>query len=737
MASILQGSFTSGELSPNLYSRVDLERWKSSLKLCRNWIVKPYGGLIKRPGTVTVANAKAQCRLVPFRSSTNVNYVLEFSNNCIRLFLNGGQVYSAGTTPLEITTTYTTAQLADLKFSQSVDVLTITHPSHAPANLSRVSSLVWTLANISFTQGPFLDLNLDGAAAIYASVARGVATLTATKGVFTSDYNNRLLYLESKTFGTPWEVGITVAAGDIRRSDGKYYKALNAGITGTLRPSHFVDTWSDGTINWEYQHQGYGVAKITAVATLTATATVLSLLPESLVCTGFESLATITAAATLSATTGQTILAVATHTFTDAANTGVAKATYSDASTGAVVVKSFPSDTSILIHTAYTDYVASGLTITGIEVHKGTETSQPTDRWSIGAWGGSRGYPAVSTYYQGRKVYAASTLEPQTVWMSRSNSYNDFGFSIPMQDDDPITFTMASPRYDTITAFSVIDRLLVFTTGGEWAVGAGLAEILTPSTVSMHPLSSWGSNSVEPIPVGDVAFFIQPKGGVVRTISAEGKSVNTTVLADHLFDGKSITAMAYQQTPHGILWCIRNDGVLLGLTYMREQEVAGWHQHTTTSGTYESVCVVTETISSVLYEVAYFSVLRGSTRTIERMVLKPSGNTYVDNVSTAVVSDFQTLDIEAGTETLVNKKKAIRSVVLQVLDSNALYAGRDSSHLSAVPLTALATLTASGVAKVDISTPWGVGGSVWVRQSSAYGANITSIIPEVEIGGML
>jgi len=157
----IQNAFNAGELSPYLEGRTDVTKYSASAKTIENFHVRPAGGLTRRSGTRFVLGCKsnsARSRLVPFIFSNVQAYVLEFSNNLIRVFKDEGVVLS-GPSPLEIVTTYTTAELPDLQFAQSNDTLYITHQAHPPAKLTRTSHTSWTLSNIDFFDGPWLAEN--------------------------------------------------------------------------------------------------------------------------------------------------------------------------------------------------------------------------------------------------------------------------------------------------------------------------------------------------------------------------------------------------------------------------------------------------------------------------------------------------------------------------------------------------------------------------------------------------
>jgi hypothetical protein len=155
-------NFTGGELSPRLDGRNDLTKYASGCKTLENMIVYPHGSAARRPGTQFVAEVKdstKKTRLIPFEFSTTQTYMLEFGNQYIRFYKDNGVILS-GASPYEISTPYLEAELFDIKYAQSADVMYICHPNHAVRKLSRTGHTAWTLTEVEFTNGPFLDHNI-------------------------------------------------------------------------------------------------------------------------------------------------------------------------------------------------------------------------------------------------------------------------------------------------------------------------------------------------------------------------------------------------------------------------------------------------------------------------------------------------------------------------------------------------------------------------------------------------
>ncbi len=147
-------SFVSGELGAKLDGRTDFNKYATGAKTLENFLVHPQGAATRRVGTQFIAevkNSAAKTRLIPFEFSTIQTYVLEFGNQYMRVYKDKGQVQSGGSA-FEISTPYLTAELFDIKFAQSADVMYITHPNHAARKLARTGHTSWTLTEIDFTE---------------------------------------------------------------------------------------------------------------------------------------------------------------------------------------------------------------------------------------------------------------------------------------------------------------------------------------------------------------------------------------------------------------------------------------------------------------------------------------------------------------------------------------------------------------------------------------------------------
>ena len=507
MTSILQPTFAAGELSPSASARTDIARYYTGLKLCRNFMVMPYGGVRNRAGTRLVAEVKDStklCRLVPFQFNDVQTYILAFGDLNMRVIKDGGQVlYSAGPsigTPFELAMPYTQYDLASLNYTQSADVMTFAQPGYKPRELNRLAHDNWTTA----------DINL---------APRIAAPASAT--------------------------------------------AVDGGGAGTAQ-------------TWRYQ--------VTAVLDDGNT------LDESLPATSNP---------------------VTTHT-------DVASATIT-----------WPAVTGATYYIIYKDNAGAGIygfigRATGTTFTDQNITAVKTDTPPNGndPFVGAGNFPGAVVYYQQRLIFAGSNLQPQTVWTSKTGLFKNFGYSVPNKDDDAITFTLSSNKVNRVRHLLGLRKLLALTTGAEFTISSGDTG-LSAKTVQAVPEGYDGTAIVPPVVVGSSAVYVQARGNRVSSfgysLNADGFAADDlTLFSAHLFKGKELTNVAYQKVPDSIVWYVRDDGVLLGLTYVPEQQLVGWHWHDT-DGFVESIACIPEGQEDVLYMVVRRNINGVQKRYIERM----------------------------------------------------------------------------------------------------------------------
>jgi hypothetical protein len=230
-----------------------------------------------------------------------------------------------------------------------------------------------------------------------------------------------------------------------------------------------------------------------------------------------------------------------------------------------------------------------------VKVEKRIGSNEWTGEWAEGAWSNLRGYPGCCTFYQDRLCFGGTDYEPGGVWMSRIGDYNHFGTSLPLKDDDAISIRLVSRRIGRIRSLIGISELIALTESGEWKIGNSKGA-LTPTSIEARPQGYRGSANLEPVLIGDRVIFLREMGSTVQDLGYSFESDTYTgsdlsILSKHMLEYHTIVDWEYRQEPDSVIWAVRSDGVLLGITYLREQEIWAWHRHET-QGFFESIAVI-------------------------------------------------------------------------------------------------------------------------------------------------
>ena len=228
--------------------------------------------------------------------------------------------------------------------------------------------------------------------------------------------------------------------------------------------------------------------------------------------------------------------------------------------------------------------------------------------WRLGAFSETTGYPSVVTFFEQRLVWAATTSRPQSMFFSVSADYVNHAPTDKdglVLDDSGFVYTIATDQVNTIRWMRAGKVLSVGTAGGEFIVSQGDQNSpLSPTNTRVVRQTTFGSAAVTPPQVGNSVLFLQRANRKVREYVYQYESdayaaPDLSILSEHITEG-GVTDMAYQQEPDSVVWLARSDGVLVGMTYERSQDVVGWHRHPIggTDAKVESVAVIPNTTGS-------------------------------------------------------------------------------------------------------------------------------------------
>ena len=596
---MLKPSFAAGELSPAMYGRTDIAKYDIGAAKLENFVVLRYGGVQNRAGTkylaTTAGNKKAV--LLPFRYNVEQNFIIEITAGKIRFYTQGALVTKDGA-PYEITNNYSEDELDTIKYTQSADVMFLVQPNHPPATLTRYANDNWTFERMDITGGPFADseLTAKSTTTITASATTGTVTLTASASIFNANMVDDLIAL-THFVDSDYKKGTPSANG------------TNLVVSVLPHSSVYVESFGfwDGNFTLEKYDRLTGQwVKIRSQSGNRSQNYNLTEENDSDEITQYR---------------------VTSTEF----NTDVWSGE-NEQQRGYITIQAFGNDyTGHVLITGYT----SATQVTGT-VKKQLASTEATKDYQFASWSQKNGFPTCAGFFEDRLVFAGSKAEPQTFWASKTGDYYNFGTSIPALDNDAITATLNGGQMNGIKAIIAFGEMILLTAGGEYKV-TGNGKPITGENVLSQAQEYRGISDVLPVTVGSRIVYLQQQGNLIRDLAYSydvdkytGDDLN--LLAAHLFERHKITSMTYQQTPNSIVWCTREDGVLLGLTYLKEQDVYAWHQHSTAHGKFINVCAISGPQEDELYCV----VEREGNYYVERMVAReastePEDQYFVDS----------------------------------------------------------------------------------------------------------
>lgn len=584
---ISQLAFTTGEVSPDVSSRFDLEQYKSALLEAENVVIRPYGAVAKRQGSQYVGQVKYSdkpTRLFEFTTNTNNSFMLEFGDKYIRVWNYG--VY----TGVEFATPFDSDILFDLNCIQSGDVMFICSGKYPIQTLSRYSDTDWRMSAYKLTEQPYDEINTDNG---HTLTVNG-DTITSTKDLFTQDMVGSVIqiayYIEAVYTSKSGEV-VEKKYG-VRRFS-KHEKTVYNNI------DYNVERFStDVELSWKFTTHGTweGTVKLQ-----------------------------------ISNNDGQTWKDYRAYTSKNDYNvtdTGKIEAGARLKYVSDIKGGSVNCDLSIMPFTQYGIVEIKSVTDAKnatVNILNGIKEGESSHKWKLGSWNRGNGYPKLCTFYQDRFVVAATSKNPNYIWMSRTGDYPNFGVEKvegTITDDSAITLPVINRKMCEIRHLVPANDLIILTSGNEWIVSGD--KTITPTNCNLKTQTQRGALSCEPQFIGNRCVFVQERGGTVRDMGYSYESDNYTGQDLTLFvktrvRGYLTITSAYAQDPDSIIYYIRNDGEINCLTYIPEQKVYGW-SHFVTNGKYLYCESVSEGEQDSLYILVERTLQGKKVKCIERMV---------------------------------------------------------------------------------------------------------------------
>lgn len=360
---------------------------------------------------------------------------------------------------------------------------------------------------------------------------------------------------------------------------------------------------------------------------------------------------------------------------------------------------------SYTLASAQANAVVSGATLTG-----GGSGGGATATLTVGPQTGT--YPGVVAYFQQRRGYANTTNEPDTYFFSHPGAFKNMDISIPSTDSDAVIGAPWAQQINGIQAMQPMPSGLIILTGnGAWLLTGGNQVTLTPSSQTATSEAFTGCHThVTPIVVNYDILYVQSQGSIIRDLAYNFfvnvyTGTDTTTISSHLFNYHQITQWAYAEEPFKVIWCIRDDGIMLSFTYLKEQDVGAYARHDT-NGFFVSVTAVTEPPVNAVYTIVkrfingqwkYYTERADNRnwRNVEDVYCVDSGLSYTGTLPNATLSPA----LADGTSNissvnLVYGGFGYTAPSVTVVDPNGAGSGATfSTTLSAGVITAISVLT--------------------------------------------
>ena len=708
-------------------------------------IIGSVSGMVELNGvTGIVANKTTNTFELTDVDGTNIN------SSAFTTYTSGGTASRI----VEITTTYTTAQISEIKVTQSADVMFVTHNDHPVRKIQRTSNTDWTISDVSFINGPYLDENAT-TTTLTPNGRSGSITLTASGDTFVSTDVGRLVKIYNGYAKITAFTSATVVTATVQ--------------TDELGVAEILPTYASNTISFvEGDPSSTGSSHNDFIRDSN----------KQFVIEGF--------------TEGMTITASGASNSANNRDYEIVKVTSDEI-------------TLVPVDDVVNESASNTITLVG--------KLNATDEFSLGAFSETTGFPRACAFYEQRLVFAGTTSQPQSLFFSVAGDFENMTESD--SDSSAMNYTIGSNQVNRILYLASSRSMIVGTTGGEFVVRAsGTDEPITPTNIQIKQQASYGSADIQPVQAGTYTLFVQRAKRKIRELgyvfdTDSFQAVDLTILADHVTE-TGVLELAYQQEPFSIVWGTTTDCRLIGLTYRREEQVVAWHQHklggsfttggvTTNHGIVENIAVipgelnqdnlymvVKRTIngatrryveilsdidfgtniqdaifvdSSLTYSGSSTSSLSGldhlegqTVSILEEGAAHPdktvsSGSIATDRATTKAqvglgyTSTLRTVRLESGSAsgTAQGKIKKIHSVIVRFFRTVGASVGTSTDNVDTIPFrdssdpTDTAVPLFTGDKTIEAQPSWDTEGAIVVQQTQALPMTIVGIYPRVVV----
>jgi hypothetical protein len=653
-----QHSFSSGELSPRLYARQDIDQYKKGLRTATNAIVTAHGPVLRRAGTQLISPVKdhsVSSRLIPFEFSKTDTVLMEFGNQIIRFYTSSGQVLSGSTSTISSistgsTTTVTTSGSHGLSTGDQVVLTGIV------GTVSHLNTRTFTITVTAGTTFTLDDEDTTGDSYSSGGTVNEIYEVTSPYGTSDLDeitytqfgdkvylahpsYAPRVL---ERTTNSDWSIEIIEFTPPPTKELGdKPLAALTPGATTGLGVTFTTDANPFLAADVGRQIINLSGAGRASIVSITAS--------DEVVCDIIEDFPSTSAIPSQSWKLD--LSPIAELTPSGFSRGSIINITADDIGTTTAIDAFNTSDVGkfILMHNGVVEVTEynSASDINGF-VWKSLDSTDETSNWTLEdpAWDSTQGWPRAVGLFQERLVFGGTSDFPQTLWMSQQGLLTSFGRGAG--DGDAISVDLSSGRVNNINWLATSRDLSIGTSAGESTIDSGSSNTsVTPKDIRQIPRTYLGSSQQAPLIVGSEVIFYQTSGLTINSFRYNFDidnyiSEELTFPSEHIVDA-GITELAFAQRPDSIIYGIESGGDLVVGMYKRDQAAIGWCKWTT-EGSFERVGVIGSAGDDQVYVVVNRTINGNTRRTIELLDDDDgTGDTDLFSDSSLVLDDPQAI----------------------------------------------------------------------------------------------
>lgn len=633
---VTQSSFNAGVMSPRLLGRTDFKKYDSAVETATNVVPLATGPICLRPGTQFITNALTNTdgvRLIPFKYNTTQAYMLEFTANKVRFFKDGGVVLS-------------TRAFTNGTFTGSLTGWTTNNSGTGSA--TSVSDKAQISGGAAGVGAIYQQLD-------YLGVAQYTITANVTVGAITVKVGTTIGGSEVATGTLSVGTGSTFSFTPSTAQKTWYVQFSNAANTNATldnvvlsTPEYIINSpYGESDLSKLYYAQQADVVYFALSSTTVPPNTLqraghdkwefvdVTFIDGPYLDPNINTSITLQPSATSGA--GVTITASGGNVF---AATDVGRLlrlrTAASSSWGYAVITGYTSPTQV--------------TVTVKSNFAGTTAYH---EWRLGAFSQTTGYPGVVTFHEFRLVYANTPSNPNYVWFSEAQGvgasrvlWAPTEVTGTVIDSSSIYFPLIAGDVSSIFWMSSGNVLSVGTADSEWVIEAGdNSKALSPTNTRATRRTNTGSlQYVRPVRADGAVMYAKGTGTRVNRFlfnlnKDDYQSIDMTLLAEHLFIGKTIKEMVYAPERHSLVWLEFTDGSLAALTFIDAEEVGGWSSHTI-AGSFSGGAAVVEAVAvipasdksySEVWMVVKRTINGSQKKYIERLAIDFFGNSVEDS----------------------------------------------------------------------------------------------------------